>query len=70
MSKPCKTCGGRGRWRENISHTVKVYTDGYYDELDSEHIWHECNDCSGSGRDQDPEAGDDYDIGGDSYEDE
>lgn len=31
---------------------------------------HYCESCAGTGVDQDPEAGADYDIGGDSYADE
>lgn len=59
MSKACPTCGGRGRWQER-----DVDTSG--EAL----IWHECNDCNGTGLRQDGEAGDDFDIGGDSYADD
>lgn len=58
MSKACKECKGKGRWAEEV---------GTIDE--AEIVWNECNYCKGTGVEQDPEAGDDYDIGGDSYAD-
>jgi len=61
MTAKCKTCNGRGRWQE-VERTT--------DEGQTEYMqWHECNGCKGTGVDQDPEAGDNYDIGGDSYAD-
>lgn len=60
MGKACKTCKGRGRWQER--DPLSVFDEGL--------SWYECNDCKGSGIEQDPEEGDDYDIGGDSYADE
>lgn len=57
MAKKCKTCSGRGRWQDR-EHSA----DGT-----AQYQWYECNDCKGTGVDQDPEAGDDFDIGGDSY---
>lgn len=60
MSKACKTCKGRGRWQERDA--LSLFDDTVY--------WNECNDCNGTGVEQDPEAGDDYDIGGDSYAEE
>ena len=62
MSQICRTCNGRGRWQEKA--------DEVGDNPLMEYVWRECNDCKGTGIDQDPEAGDDYDIGGDSYEGE
>lgn len=59
MSKTCRRCFGKGRWLERIEHADHV-----------EMIWHMCNDCKGTGVSQDPEDGDDYDIGGSSYEDD
>lgn len=60
MSKACKTCKGRGRWQEKVE-----LADG-----STELNWQYCEDCNGSGVDQDPELGDAYDIDGDSYADE
>lgn len=56
MNKKCKTCGGRGRWQ-----------DIDYDDPTA-YVWHECNDCKGTGIQPDPEAEGDYDIGGDSLD--
>lgn len=64
MSQICKTCNGRGHWQETIDQT----DGGSNPQMTM--IWRECNDCKGTGVEQDPEAGDDYDIGGDSYADE
>lgn len=70
MTKLCRTCDGRGRWRESVSSTIAVLPDDYIYEDDFEIVWHECNDCKGTGIDLDPETSNDYDIGGDSYVDE
>lgn len=58
MAKKCKTCSGRGRWQEQeiIDDMVEL-------------IWRMCNDCAGTGVDQDAEAGDDFDIEGSSLDD-
>lgn len=55
MSKACKTCKGKGRFqvREKFSDGDEILT------------WYECNDCKGTGQDQDPESADDYDLGAD-----
>ena len=55
----CKECDGRGRWVESTPTTGMT-----------EQVWYECGTCKGTGVNQDPEAGDDYDIDGDSYEDD
>lgn len=60
MSRRCSDCRGKGRWLEQI-----VRADG-----STEHTWYECGTCSGSGEEQDPEDGDNFDIGGSSYADE
>lgn len=59
MSKACKTCRGRGRWQENAE-----YEDG-----EVQLVWRFCNDCIGTGVDQDPELADDFDIGGSNDDD-
>lgn len=56
MAKLCEDCKGRGRW------VNKTYIK---DEIIE--TWFDCNTCHGTGKDQDPEDGDDFDIGGDSY---
>lgn len=63
MAKACKTCKGRGRWQERvvIGHEPKIVAD--------EIIWYECNDCHGSGIEQDPEESPPFDVAGDSYTD-
>lgn len=59
MSK-CKYCKGKG------TYIVKeTYGDG-----DEALIAHECNHCHGTGREQDPSQGDEFDIGGSSYADD
>lgn len=58
--KKCRTCKGKGRWAERIEHA-----DG---EIEVRQNY--CNDCRGTGIEQDPEQGADYDIGGDSYADD
>lgn len=60
MSKICKTCKGRGKFQVR-----ETFSDG--DEILT---WYECNDCKGTGVEQDPEAGDNFDIGGDSDADD
>lgn len=60
MAKACETCTGKGRWQ-----VKETYSDG-----DEVLVWYECNDCGGTGVDQDPEEGDNYDIGGSSYADD
>lgn len=60
MSKRCPTCQGRGRWQ-----VLEKYSDG--DEM---LVWYECNDCHGTGVEQDAESGDDFDIGGSSFADD
>lgn len=60
MAKACKHCKGRGTYQVR-----ETYSDG-----DEALIWYECNYCHGTGVDQDPEQGEPYDIGGDSYDDE
>lgn len=57
MNKPCATCKGKGRWQ-----VKETYSDG-----DEVLVWYDCNDCQGTGIDQDPEEGDPFDIGGSSY---
>lgn len=57
MSKRCDDCNGRGRWQEEIT----LADDSV--ELN----WMYCDSCMGTGIEQDPESGDDFDIGGDSY---
>lgn len=61
----CHSCKGRGRWQEVIESVPNK--DG--DRI-AEIFYRWCNDCLGTGIEQDPEAGDDYDIGGDSYADD
>jgi DnaJ-class molecular chaperone len=56
----CKTCKGRGRFQ-----VKETYSDG--DEVLQ---WYECNDCEGTGVDQEASTGDDFDIGGSSYAEE
>lgn len=58
--KLCKFCTGRGTYQ-----VKETYSDGV-----TALIWYECNHCHGTGVDQDPEAGDNFDIGGDSYDDD
>lgn len=58
--KKCKYCKGRG-----IYIVRETYGDG--DQIDTAK---ECNHCHGTGRDQDPDEGPDFDIGGDSYDDD
>lgn len=67
MAKRCKTCNGRGRWQETEHYQTE--SNGEIIE-NTQQVWHECNDCHGTGVEQDPEAGDDYDIGGDSFTDD
>lgn len=70
MSKACKTCKGRGRWKETETAEYQPASNELGFTLsgqESIEVWHECNDCNGTGIDQDPESADDYDIGGDSY---
>lgn len=62
MSKACRTCKGRGRWIEVL------VGQAHFGQIT--HVWHECNDCKGTGVEQDPEAGDNFDIGGNSYADD
>lgn len=67
MSK-CRECKGRGRWQAMTipKASIQVGTKISSDEFQ----WFECNTCQGTGIEQDPELGDDYDIGGDSYADD
>lgn len=60
MARRCSTCKGKGRWQ-----VKETYGDG-----DECLVWYDCNSCGGSGVEQDPEQGDAFDIGGDSYADE
>lgn len=53
----CKECQGKGKWQVR-----ETYSDG-----DSMLTWYECGSCLGTGIEQDAEAGEDFDIGGDSY---
>lgn len=56
----CKYCKGKG------TYIVKeIYGDG-----DTALVAYECNHCHGSGKTQDPDAGDDFDIDGSSYDDD
>ena len=55
----CSVCRGRGRWQES-THSK----DGTV-----EFVWRECLACNMTGLDQDPEQGEDFDIGGSSYAD-
>jgi DnaJ-class molecular chaperone len=58
--KPCKHCKGKG------TYVVKeTYGDG-----DTALIPYECNHCHGSGREQDPDAGDPFDFSGGSLDDD
>lgn len=59
MAKRCKDCKGRGRWQE-VEQTLD---DGETEIMQ----WYHCDTCRGTGASQDPDDGDDYDIGGDSY---
>ncbi len=61
IGNACKDCKGRGRWAE-IEESISTG--------ESHRQWRYCQTCNGSGIEQDPESGDDYDIGGDSYADE
>lgn len=57
--KPCQHCKGKG------TYIVKeTYSDG-----DTSLMTYECNYCHGSGRDQDPNEGQPFDIDGNSYDD-
>lgn len=58
--KKCKDCSGRGRWQSQTQYAVG----------DTELIWFFCDTCRGSGVEQSPEEGEDFDIGGDSYADD
>ncbi len=59
-SKTCPTCKGKGRWQ-----VKETYGDG-----DTALVWYECGNCHGTGRNQDPMAGDDFDIGGSSLDED
>ncbi len=60
MAKICTVCQGRGRWQET-THAK----DGHI-----EFVWHECGACNMTGIKQEPEDGEDWDIGGSSYADD
>lgn len=62
--KKCPDCNGRGRWQETDR---QIYSDGSVSYVE---FWNECNTCHGTGRSQDPEDGQDWDIGGDSLDEE
>lgn len=68
MSKACKDCEGRGRWQQVENHMVigAIGTP----IMDTHLVWHDCNSCEGTGVSQDPNDGEDYDIGGSSYANE
>lgn len=67
MTKKCPDCNGRGRWQQALlsSNSFSGISSGA-----TELVWYECNTCHGTGVQQDPEEGDDFDIGGSSYADE
>lgn len=60
INKKCRDCEGRGRWQIST-----LLADGTY-----EYTWHYCESCQGVGVSQDPEDGDDFDIGGSSFVEE
>lgn len=58
--KKCKTCGGQGTWQEREETAAGDVTI----------VQRYCNSCNGTGYIIPAEAQDDYDIGGDSLNDD
>lgn len=73
----CSVCRGRGRWQESThswaivaptEEKARIIMD-YIKDGTIEFVWRECLACNMTGLDQDPEQGEDFDIGGSSYAD-
>lgn len=58
----CNTCDGKGRWQEQ-----RVYRNKKGRVTEIVTYWKICNDCNGTGINKDAEAGEAFDIAGESY---